>query len=313
MSNKISILIISNKFDFTTDYICAELNARGEKYIRLNRDEFWNYDITLEVARFALRIEIEGQKYYINESLKSVYYRAPTFLRDVFEVIDEKEQLYRSQWASFIRNLAIYENALWINNPVFTYKAENKILQLKYAKCVGFNIPETIITNSNDQSLDKNKNYVVKSIEPAVLKINQINAFTYTNVVRGADIYNSDLAISPIIIQEYLNPKIDIRVSVIGNFIFAVKILKSGRGVDGDWRKYKTELDFIPFELPENISQKCIQIVNKLGLIFGAIDLILFNGKYYFIEINPTGEWAWLTKCFENKIQKKICDYLQDK
>jgi glutathione synthase/RimK-type ligase-like ATP-grasp enzyme len=31
-----------------------------------------------------------------------------------------------------------------------------------------------------------------------------------------------------------------------------------------------------------------------LGLTYAAIDLALSNGEYWFIEVNPTGEWGWL-------------------
>ena len=34
--------------------------------------------------------------------------------------------------------------------------------------------------------------------------------------------------------------------------------------------------------------------MNKLHLRFGGIDLAYANGEYYFIEVNPTGEWGWL-------------------
>ncbi len=41
------------------------------------------------------------------------------------------------------------------------------------------------------------------------------------------------------------------------------------------------------------------------------MDLILHNGIYYFIEVNPTGEWAWLVNKTGLRIDKAICDYLQ--
>jgi glutathione synthase/RimK-type ligase-like ATP-grasp enzyme len=35
-------------------------------------------------------------------------------------------------------------------------------------------------------------------------------------------------------------------------------------------------------------------LLEALGLNFGAIDLVESKGSYFFIEINPTGEWGWL-------------------
>jgi glutathione synthase/RimK-type ligase-like ATP-grasp enzyme len=101
------------------------------------------------------------------------------------------------------------------------------------------------------------------------------------------------------------------RVTVIGEKVFAVKIMKNGIGIAGDWRKEKENVDFIRVDLPEDIKRKCIQIVSELGLLFGVIDLILHNDKYYFIEVNPTGEWAWLINKSGLEIDKAICYYLQ--
>ena len=52
--------------------------------------------------------------------------------------------------------------------------------------------------------------------------------------------------------------------------------------------------------------------MKKLNLSFGGIDLALVEKKYYFIEINPTGEWGWLVSnsC---PIDKTIVDYMQER
>lgn len=41
-----------------------------------------------------------------------------------------------------------------------------------------------------------------------------------------------------------------------------------------------------------------------LNLNFGAIDLIQRNEEFFFIEINPTGEWGWIT----NDSRRIDCD-----
>ncbi len=53
--------------------------------------------------------------------------------------------------------------------------------------------------------------------------------------------------------------------------------------------------------------------MSELGLSFGAIDLIESNNGYYFIEVNPTGEWAWLVENAGLKIYEGVVDYLEGK
>lgn len=313
--NKPVILIISNKFDFTTDYVCLELQARKTPYLRLNRDEFDQYRVTFDVNSGSITVEITGELFFFDEgTLIAVYYRAPAFLRDIYKPnLPKEEQLYRTQWTAFIKNLVFFEKILWVNNPVTTYKAENKLLQLKYAQKAGLPCPATVVTNNNDIGLEGEKNYIVKSLDTGILRIDDREAFIYSNVVTGDEVKASDLKLSPVILQEYMYPKTDVRVTVAGSKIYAVRILKDNQGIDGDWRREKNSVEFVPFTLPEDILSGCITLVNSLGLAFGAIDLIETNGTFYFLEINPTGEWAWLVDSAGLKIYEGICDCLEGK
>jgi glutathione synthase/RimK-type ligase-like ATP-grasp enzyme len=311
--NNIEYLIISNKFDFTTDYICLELERRNLKYLRLNRDEFNKYEIIFNINEIELQVKWENFNFLIKEdTLKAIYYRAPIYLRDIYQPgIEVEEQLYRSQWTAFIRNLTIFEKVKWVNNPISTFKAENKILQLKYAAEIGFAIPKTIVTNSSNLNIEPLENYIVKTLDTALLRTEEKEAFIYSSVVKGRELLGSNLSTSPLVLQNYIHPKIDIRVTVIGNRVYPVKIEKNGKGIDGDWRLEKNNLSYVPFNLPLSVEQGCIKIVKSLGLAFGGIDLIESNGEYFFIEVNPTGEWAWLVDNSGLKIYQGICDYLE--
>ena len=57
----------------------------------------------------------------------------------------------------------------------------------------------------------------------------------------------------------------------------------------------KTPPPHYPHRLPREVENSCIDLVQRLGLEFGAIDLIVRpDGRYTFLEINPNGQWAWL-------------------
>ena len=34
--------------------------------------------------------------------------------------------------------------------------------------------------------------------------------------------------------------------------------------------------------------------MSDLGLHYGRLDLLFTGEDYYFLEVNPNGEWAWL-------------------
>lgn len=310
--NRISVLIISDTLDFTSDYICLELKKRKINYFRLNRDELSRHNIDFDVNSKIISIEYNHKGYLINEQfLKAVYYRAPTYLRETFAKANSpEEQLSKSQWMAFVRNLMSFESCVWVNNPNATYKAENKILQLIAARDLGIRIPMTRVINYNAPFIEKGKDYIVKSIDTALLSLGEQEGFVYSNIVSGDELQESALSISPVIVQEYLHPKVDLRITVAGRKAYVAEIRKNDEGVEGDWRKYKDQVDFSQTDIPKSLEEKCISLIQYLGLQFGAIDMVYHSGEYYFLEVNPTGEWAWLVDKTGMLIYEGICDLL---
>lgn len=221
------------------------------------------------------------------------------------------EQLYRSQWSSFIRNLIVFGKAKWINHPVSTYKAENKLYQLKCAKEIGLHVPQTYIGNVVPEYISLTNNYVVKPLDTALFYTDTQELFTYSTMVNGQDLLDENINDAPIILQEYLENKLDLRVTVIGSKIYPVSITNNGQHIVGDWRKNpKKTLQYTETFLPQNVKDKILELMDKLKLVFGGIDLIISNNKYYFIEVNPTGEWGWLSSGCNIPIEKAIVEEL---
>mgnify|MGYP001134232389 FL=1 len=308
--NKIDYLIVSSTIDFSTDMVCYRLLEDNEKFYRLNRDEFLKHKIVVDLQNEVMIISIDGEEYEAQfEHLKGIFFRAPVFLRTQSKKeLSVQEQLERNQWSSFLRNLIVFKNANWINNPVSTYRAENKIFQLCIAKEYGLEVPVTYISNCTDFNLESDKKYIVKSLDTALFydMENNKEMFTYSNVVSGSELNEYDLTSAPIFIQEFLNPKIDCRVTYVQGKLFPVKILQNGKGLYGDWRMRKEELEYIPFQLPTYVENAIHKLMKKLELNFGGIDLAIVSGEYYFIEVNPTGEWGWLEVKTGTNISKTI-------
>ena len=126
--NDLRCLIISSSIDYSTDLICIQLEKQHISYLRINRDQFDKFQITLSVYELILRIKL-GEKEYIyrNSDRNSIYFRAPVFIRTMNKKYSLDDQVYKSQWSAFMRNLIVFDRVKWINNPVNTYRAENKV------------------------------------------------------------------------------------------------------------------------------------------------------------------------------------------
>ncbi len=311
--NDIEYLVISTSIDYSTDLVCFELRERQKRYLRLNRDKFGEYEIIFSLQNREMTIKMDGSTYTVkNDILKGIFFRAPVFLR-FHKKYNVKEQLYRSQWSSFIRNLIVFDAAKWINHPVNTYRAENKLYQLQCAQNIGLLTPKTYVGNILPEGITPTKKYIVKSLDTALFYNESQEYFTYSSVVDGSELVDANINDAPIILQEFLEDKRDIRVTVVGNKLFPVGITKNGKNIYGDWRKNaKEELQYKSEVLPDDVSNGIIELMNELGLSFGGMDLAFSNGKYYFIEVNPTGEWGWLSQHTDIPLEEAIVNELID-
>lgn len=290
------VLILSSMYDFSTDLVIQRLENNGDDFIRLNKEQLSDYEIFLDPINTILRVKGE----YVDvetSNVKSVWFRQPVFLRNTpGRSIDINEQLSLSQWNAFLRGLMVFDKAYWMNWPQATYAAESKPYQLIIAKKIGFSVPQTIISNSLGFEKLPSTKFIIKSMDTVLLKENDDCYFTYTSKANPEDFTLDKTKQAPITFQEYIEDKLDIRVTIVGSKVYAVAIKSNGNAISDDWRTLKKEdLEYVDIELPVRIKKLCIEYVKLLGLNYGAIDFIKTKGEYIFIEINPTGEWGWLS------------------
>ena len=293
------VLILSNLYDISTDLVAVSLATAGVPYLRINREEFSEQHLSLNPLVPEMHVSGPGGEYEIGPSLTSVFFRQPIFLRNTPSVaLPPAEQLERSQWMAFLRGLCVFVDAAWMNAPAATYLAESKPYQLAVAAQCGFNVPQTIATNdaARIRKLFPGS-FVVKSLDTVLLREGDDCLFTYTSLNAESDLSDSTVRSAPLLAQRLLTSKTDLRVTVVGQEVFAVRILSNGRGIREDWRTVPREdVEFRPFELSPRLASSCRLLIAQLGLSFGAIDLVETPESTFFIEVNPTGEWGWLSR-----------------
>jgi glutathione synthase/RimK-type ligase-like ATP-grasp enzyme len=71
------------------------------------------------------------------------------------------------------------------------------------------------------------------------------------------------------------------------------------------------DVKYEPYELPEDIVASLKTLMQKLGLVYGAIDLRLTpDGQYVFLEINPAGQFLFIEEATGQKISAALADAL---
>lgn len=265
---------------------------------------------------------------YNNRVLRNVvavWYRKPKeFDRDTLPVHPDYTHYAHSalqrHW-HFLRSA--FEDALWVSNFFSIMRAESKVLQLQLAAQIGFNTPPTLFTSDTGavkRFIQDNKGVLVKSASAysSAGKSGEDARVFFATKLKANDASLTGLNLAPAIFQKVIEAEVDIRVTVVGQKVFAAAIVGSAIDKDSspvrDWKvvHYDGEADIIEYELPDTIADLCVAHCKALGLKFGAIDLVKDKqGEYWFIENNPNGQWAFVQEFTKQPIGKAIAELLE--
>jgi len=316
------ILIITNNNEATCKPVIRKLELWGQSYIRINTEFLSNKKITIMHERNSQKIYLKYRNKYLDLSnIKSVWYRHPEKIIIAKNIKDKDIEFAEYQWQSFLWSLYNSINGFWMNNPIASKLLEhNKLHQMKLAELVGFKTPKTIITNDAEQLLiftkEMDGEVALKVLRPTLVTVeNKGDAFIYTNKVSIDYIkqHYKDIKLAPVLAQEYIDKKFELRVTVVNNEIFACCIdSQANKHTNIDWRKKDTLLlTHSEYNLSEDIKNKLRHFMKIFNLVYGAFDFIITpEGKLIFLEVNPSGQWLWIERLIKLPISEAIARYL---
>jgi MvdD family ATP-grasp ribosomal peptide maturase len=197
--------------------------------------------------------------------------------------------------------------------------AENKQLQLQVARELGLEIPRTLTTNDPAavrafaQSCEGGM--VTKMLSSFAVYDEGKELVVFTNPVKPEDLADlSGLRLCPATFQELLPKSLEIRATVVGHRIMsaAVDSQVSIRATH-DWRRDGLRIlqDWRHYQLPLDVEEKILRLMDYFSLNYGAIDIILTpDDRHVFLELNPCGEFFWLERTPGLPISDAIADLL---
>jgi hypothetical protein len=302
------ILIITHKEDYTADFVIDKLNNQGISYFRFNCEDFLSNEVSVNIGNSQSNL-IAG-----HSSFTSIWYRRIKLPN--IQAANEAERLYLLGEADvFLQDLFGIINGKWLSHPAAVHKAENKLLQLSLAQKVGFKIPDTLVTTDRTELkrfASKHKKMIVKPIGHGRINYpDNSSKLIFSNLLNQNIIDRIDgLELTPAIYQEYIEKDYELRVTVIDQDIFAASVnSQSDTESSIDWRKKRLKFDH--YNLPEPLKSKCLRLIRGLNISFGAFDFIKStNGQYYFLEVNPNGQWVWIEKDTGQLISDSIIKFL---
>lgn len=303
------VLIVTSQEDAHTDIVIEHLNNSKLEPIRLNTDFF------IKNSNYSLSWDENGnsnRKYFLlKDSLRSIqnvrviWWRRPGDYTPYPEVTDEWAQRYcREEAKALIKSLpGLFPQAAWINNYYKLLLPFQRLNQIPLAHELGIKIPPTLVTNEYESAISFIKQYTNCIVKPLNFRGfvhggNQYTCYTRPIDLESLELLRDSIHLSPVLIQKRIEKTAEYRVTLIGKKSFVCRIeskhLKDSY-VEQDWRVTEPEnLIHVPDLLPDDYMAKLYKMLDKLGLHFGAFDIIRNNDDFYFIEMNPTGQWLWI-------------------
>lgn len=301
------ILVISNSFDKTVDYI-VETYSKDCDFFRLNVDMLHEYEIDYSSGH-GLRITKQHESTLNEDQISSIYYRKLIFT-DIPGFDSRYYGFQRSEVYGFINGFVNQFQKKVLTKPNFLNFADNKIVQLQQAKYVGLNVPPTHITNSARIVQSFAGPLIVKPIVRGKIQDGQTVEIIHTNKLNK--MYDlQTLKYCPSIFQEYVRKEYEIRLTVIDGTFYPVKISAKDQTKEiVDWRNEIDNIEYDFIDLPDSLKSKCIKLMESLNINFGAFDFIFSGDDYYFLEVNANGQWLWLEIELGLDISQKLVQYL---
>jgi glutathione synthase/RimK-type ligase-like ATP-grasp enzyme len=316
------VLILTADDDETTDYLIPRLERERLRWIR--------WDPGYVPTRAAIGMEFSGRNWQHFEITTNpntrirlddvgvIWFRRPSPGHAPTSCpTQDVEDFINTECGWFFRGLWANISAAWVNHPDRGQLASYKPSQLALASQLGFRVPRTYVGNSPERVQKLwdacDGQLIVKSFHQTFVGLNvDDKRALFASMVTADDIKEKEaISACPSIWQEYIPKNIEIRVTVVGHRVLSAEIhSQKSELTRHDWRNYDfANVPHYKHLLPDEIQQLCLTLVQKLGLYFGAIDLVLTpTGEYVFLEINPFGQWAWIEDLCGLPIAEAHCE-----
>jgi hypothetical protein len=307
------ILVLSHEDDEHARAVLRELNHRGVEARLIDLSDLpAKAGLSIEFDRGSPSLTFhDGASEIDLNSVTATWWRRPQAANPV-DVGDPNARWFvTNEWAEILGGLWALLPGRWMNEPTADERASHKPYQLRVAASVGLTIPRTLMTSDPDRA----RSFVASiGVDLTVFKMFAATPTVWreTRLVRTEELEILDaVRVAPVIFQEHVLADADIRVTVVGNSVFALAIDARGTAYPLDFRMSLGEALTGPADLPPGLVKKIRALMAALRLAYGALDFRRTpDGDHVFLEINPAGEFLFAQDRTGQPIARALADWL---
>jgi ATP-grasp ribosomal peptide maturase len=312
-----TILILTDPFDPTADMVVTALYERGVPVFRCDPGQFpRQLEVRAEIDasgwRGALRL---GSRTVRLSDIGCAYYRRPTGF-----AVDKRMSRPEQRWARHEARAGFggLLTALprWLNHPTAIAAAEYKPRQLQIANEVGLSTPVSTITNDPVQArgfVREHGQVVYKPLGANGIAEQDTYRVIYANPIDPEiDELDDSIRRTAHLFQAWVDKAYEVRVTVVDETLFAVRIDAHSAAGHLDWRTDYDDLTYTSIEVPPAVAVALRAYLRACDLRFGAADFVVTPAEdWVFLECNPNGQWGWLENATGLPIAAAIADALR--
>jgi ATP-grasp ribosomal peptide maturase len=239
-------------------------------------------------------LRTQSRKIDLSE-IRAVYWRRPSLYE--FPGLSSQDQDFAAVQAKegFGGVLASLD-CRYVNHPHRNWVAEYKPGQLATAVRLGFQVPPTLITSDMAAARAfalKHAPVIYKPLRLTDLLRDGRPLGLWTQRVEADEIDENVAGTAHLFQAEVLDKVADLRITVVGDRVFCVRIESAARLLD--WRVDYDALSYQVVEPPAGMVPRLQSYLEQFGLKFGCFDFAMDrHGAPHFLECNPNGQWAWM-------------------
>lgn len=314
-----NILVLTYESDPHADSICNFFEEHNVEFFRVNTEHIMSqYKITFDSLSHCYFISDADRTVQIDETWNIWNRRV---LEPIIpETIPENlHNIILTETKRTWDGLLFSHPSKVVNLPQADHNSNTKIEQLRFAISYrnGIKVPDTILTNDPDilREFYQNHETVCHKLLQVPMVIRNDDYFgVYTNIVLPEHIEQAELIRrNPCLFQEYIEKRYELRITALTNKIIPIAIYSQSSPVSRiDFRRYDFQnVRYEKVEIPQNVETFCFDLLTHYQLNFAEIDMIYTpNNEYYFLEINPKGQWLWLEQQSGYNLTRDVAENL---
>ncbi len=202
-------------------------------------------------------------------------------------------------------------NTRWLSNYESTQLDKLKVLSI--AREIGLYIPDTVVTTSKQVLKDfshKHDSIICKAAFENISYVKTTSGYlkNFVGIIDDCILESLPDSFFPSFFQKMIPKDFDVRVFYLNGKLYPMAIFSGSVDYRADYASHRN----VPLKLPEFLENQIYNLMNRLSLNTGSLDFVKSSEdrKFYFLEVNPNGQFGMVSEPCNYYIEREIAKFL---